>query len=604
MRGAPDMEVAGPRATRLARERFLTTEEVEGGEDAPPSPVRRTILASWERCRTEGVPPETLRVPFVRTPDPQTTLRRSAAQVLDALADQLAGEPVSVVLTDQTGLILERRGSGESINRRLDDVRIAPGFSYAEEFVGTNGIGTALSSGQAVLVDGGEHYADELGALICAGAPIRHPTRGTVVGLVDLTSWREVSGALLASLAAATARQVEHELLRTTGQSELALYAAYLQANRQSHTPVLAVDEGVVITSDSLRSLLEAAEREALTAHVLDSLRSGSPATMLTVQLPTGRSVHLQRVPHGDGARASGNVFKVRLGHSAPPGGEGRSTGRPHPMPPLPGIVGSSAVWAHCVQQVRSCHRSAEWVALEGERGTGRRGLLRAVHLQGESHGRVVVLDTPGAEDPELWLNRLADELTAAQTLVVLVGADRLDADVASAVGDLLVASRSHPTSARVALTLQPGVETPLRAVINRTIEVPALRHHLEDLGELVTHLLGRLAHGDQLSCSPQALEQLARVGWPGNVTQLRRVLTHVHHRRHHGVIDLGDLPAECRTTSTRRLSPLETMERDAIVTALGHAGQSPTSAARTLGVSRATIYRRIRSYGIIVPSD
>lgn len=593
------MAPTGVQAPDAAREWFLS------GASTPAPPVRRTILASWERCRVDGVRPEGLRVPFVHAPDLETALHRSAAGVLTALAEQLAGEPISIVLTDHTGLVLDRRGTGDAITRRLDAVHLAPGFSYAEEFAGTNGIGTALSSGRAVLVGGREHYADELGELICAGSPIRHPTRGTVVGLVDLTAWRQVSGALLASLAAATAKQVEHELLRRTGQREIALFAAYLRACQQSQGLVLALNDDVVITSDPLRRLLDGPEREALTGYALDSLSSGGHATMQTVELPSGRSAHLRRIPTEDGTGSTAGVFQVRLGHGATLAGPGgRRAGGSQTPPRLPGVVGSGAVWAHCVQQVQSCHDTGGWVALEGEPGTGRRALLRAVHKQRCPTGRVRIMQPPEPEDTEEWLLAVTEELTAPETLLVLADADRLGADLAATVGDLLVAALAEGEDcARVALTLAPGAQSPLRAVVARAVEVPALRHHVDDLGELVTHLLGQLPDGDRLTCSPQALDQLSRVGWPGNVAQLRRVLVHVHHHRRSGLIVLADLPPECHSTSRRILSPLEAMERDAIVTALGRGGTSPTSAARMLGVSRATIYRRIRSYSIIVPS-
>jgi transcriptional regulator of acetoin/glycerol metabolism len=144
--------------------------------------------------------------------------------------------------------------------------------------------------------------------------------------------------------------------------------------------------------------------------------------------------------------------------------------------------------------------------------------------------------------------------------------------------------------------------DTPLQAVFSRTIEVPPLRHHIDDLGELVPHLLVQLTNDDRLTCSPQALAQLSRLNWPGNVSQLRKVLSDVSKHRHAGTIEVADLPPECRSTSRRVLSPIEALERDAIVNALLDSGESPTHAAQMLGMSRATIYRKIRQYGISLP--
>jgi transcriptional regulator of acetoin/glycerol metabolism len=98
-------------------------------------------------------------------------------------------------------------------------------------------------------------------------------------------------------------------------------------------------------------------------------------------------------------------------------------------------------------------------------------------------------------------------------------------------------------------------------------------------------------------------MAQLSRLNWPGNVTQLRRVLQYIIKHRRAGTIELADLPPECRSTSRRVLSPIEAIERDAIVNALSDNGESPTTAAALLGMSRATIYRKIRQYDITLQS-
>src|SRR5690242_19509336 len=95
-------------------------------------------------------------------------------------------------------------------------------------------------------------------------------------------------------------------------------------------------------------------------------------------------------------------------------------------------------------------------------------------------------------------------------------------------------------------------------------------------------------------------MQVLQRAGWPGNIGQLWQVLKKVAQHRRTGAIQPDDLPPECRTLSRRLLSPLESMERDAIVEALLDSGGNKMRAARSLGMSRATIYRKIHEYGIV----
>jgi len=583
------------RAVSAAREHFLadpTEADVR---------VRGMILASWKRSHENDVGIDRLQVPYVREPDFDEPLCRSAAAVLDTLGEQLRDEAVSIILTDHTGLVIDRRSPDNEITRRLDEVRLAPGFSYAEEHAGTNGIGTSLSSGRATLVDGREHYSHELGQFSCAGAPIRHPTRGKTIGLLDLTAWSNAPGAMLSALAAATARQIELELLAQTGVRELALFAEYMKTRNQSSGPVLALNSDVIMTNSQLRQLLDSSEQEALISYAVDTVRAADRAAMRTVELPSGRSAHLRYAPVDCESGPAGGVFRIRLGHAAHPAGPGaRVPGRSLPPAALAGLAGSGAVWARCVQQVDSCYQSRDWVALEGEPGAGKRAVLRAVHRVHNPAGRFRVIDAPGPQGFEAWLAALADDLSEPDALIVLSQGERLDDEQAVAFADLLVDAFAEPDHhARVAITLSSGAPTPLRTVFLRTVEVPALRHHIDDLAELVPHLLAQLPNGERLTCSAAALDQLGRLNWPGNVAQLRRVLLTIIQHRRAGTIELADLPPECRSTSRRVLSPIEALERDAIVNALRDDGGSPTTAARTLGMSRATIYRRIHQYGI-----
>jgi sigma-54 dependent transcriptional regulator, acetoin dehydrogenase operon transcriptional activator AcoR len=134
-------------------------------------------------------------------------------------------------------------------------------------------------------------------------------------------------------------------------------------------------------------------------------------------------------------------------------------------------------------------------------------------------------------------------------------------------------------------------------------VELPPLRHHIEDLHELVPFFLARLNPHGPPACSPEAMRLLLRSNWPGNTEQLGQVLRRVVQRRRSGIIYPGDLPPECWSVSRRLLSPLESIERDAIVQSLlDHEGNKARGAA-SLGMSRATIYRKIHEYGILTPA-
>jgi transcriptional regulator of acetoin/glycerol metabolism len=136
---------------------------------------------------------------------------------------------------------------------------------------------------------------------------------------------------------------------------------------------------------------------------------------------------------------------------------------------------------------------------------------------------------------------------------------------------------------------------------VAQTVPVPALRHRIEDVHALVPLLLRQLSRGADLRLSDAATRQLCKYSWPGNVDELRDVLREVVARQRSGVVDVQQLPPRCRTLSRHTLTQIEALERDAIVRSLEANHGSKVDAAVALGISRATIYRKIKEFGIDV---
>jgi transcriptional regulator of acetoin/glycerol metabolism len=381
-----------------------------------------------------------------------------------------------------------------------------------------------------------------------------------------------------------------------------------MKASQQSGGPVLAINSDVAMMNEHVRMSFDPAEQQALLAYAADMLPTDERTVTRSVELPSGRTAHVKCASVGSAAGRAGAVFRVRLVQDAPLAAAGATLLRgARSQATLPGVVGSGAVWMRCVQQVNSCYEAGEWLALAGEPGTGKQALLRAIHQMHNPTRSFRVLQPPQQSDADAWLASFDDALSSPGTMVVLAHADRLEEPIAELVADqvLELVSDDDPTRRpHVAITMM-SAELETNALVTafpRTIEVPPLRHHVDDLDELVRYLLGQFIGDDRLTVSPRAMAQLRRLYWPGNVTQLRRLLGEIAKRRHSGVVELGDLPPEARTAGHRVLTPIEALERDAIVQALLDNDQRPASAASALGMSRATIYRKFRQYGISLP--
>ncbi|MGH3628030.1 MAG: sigma-54-dependent Fis family transcriptional regulator, partial [Sciscionella sp.] len=578
-----------------ARELFLSAEPIDDGV------VRENIMASWQRSRDSLVSADHFELRYDPNPNTETELARSASEVVEDAAQQFGGEPVSVVLTDSDGVVLDRRTGDSRLRQKLDRVSLAPGFSYAEQFVGTNGIGTALQGGRATEVFGHEHYVEHLEDLACAGAPIRHPTSGTLLGIIDLTCWRHDANAMMSTVATGLARRIEDELLTHVRRRELELMQHYIQACQRSGDPVLAISNNLVMMNDSARTLIPAQDQNTLIGEATEGLTGPSRRTVTTT-LPSGLLAELTCLPTETGPTSAGVIY-VRLANSSTPiqrkvaSAVAASSNRI-------GLAGSSAPWIRCRRAVAAHFTSGEHLDLYGEQGVGKLALLRATHFANNPAGHLRVLDAAEQETAEMF-EVLGRELAGGAGTLVVRHIDLLSMAAATTMRRLLDDAPSGGPWVAVTRRTASAGEAAVELVLEHfphSIEVPPLRHRIEDLPELTTTLLNRLSKDPAVTVSPEALRVLMRHHWPGNVAQLYDVLRKSANTRRAGMIALTDLPPECLATSRHVLSQLESLERDAIVESLIDADGDRASAAHALGISRSTIYRKIRDYGIVLP--
>jgi sigma-54 dependent transcriptional regulator, acetoin dehydrogenase operon transcriptional activator AcoR len=600
-----------------ARDRFLAAEPVDR------EVVREPILASWWRSREWHVAANHLDLAYLGAPDLDTNLARAAEPVLRHLHEQLDGQPISIILTDATGLVLRRLTGDRDLERQLDTIMLIPGFSYAEDVVGTNGIGTALEAGGPTHVFGHEHYAERLEGMACAGVPLRDPVSGKTLGVIDLTCWRRDADPLMLSLVRSTADQLSQALSETSNGRDLRLLQEYTRACRHTGGIVLALGNDVVMLNDHARRALSPADQAALISQATDTLAAEAVAAgtrgrwrspgAVTVDLPSGAVARMFCRPVGElglltaapdpGLLADG-VVHVKL--VVPAGAPSTETAVTRAAMALPGLVGTGAPWRRACRVAEASYERGEWLALEGEHGVGKLALVRAVHQRRNPAAPCHVLDAADAAHDHDWLTQVRAELLEGTGMLVLRRVHALNArqvrTLAGALQEAKAAGRD--TELRVAVTLDRGaVRADLSGLLRLfpgSVAVPPLRHHSEDLRDLVPFFLGKLSQQGRVTCSPAAMQLVLRHTWPGNAAQLWQVLKQVVQRRRVGQIMPEDLPPECWTVSRRVLSTLESIERDAIVQSLLDHGGNKIRAARALGMSRATIYRRIREFGIV----
>ncbi|GAB3940917.1 helix-turn-helix domain-containing protein [Corynebacterium tapiri] len=171
------------------------------------------ILTSWQRSQRQGVDADTVARAATSTLL-DDRLQRAGERVLSQWATSLEDFRLSILVADNTGMIIARHIVDARDRSALERVNAAEGFDFSESSVGTNGLGTPLHTGEDIFVQGSHHFSSSLAQLACAGVPITHPNDGRIVGSIALAAHIEHSAPLMLGMARHAGQQIT-EVLRS-----------------------------------------------------------------------------------------------------------------------------------------------------------------------------------------------------------------------------------------------------------------------------------------------------------------------------------------------------------------------------------------------------
>jgi transcriptional regulator of acetoin/glycerol metabolism len=590
-----DQHGSGLLKVRKAREAFLDGGPASLAAGAGAGVLSAQIRGSWLRSVAFRVPHDRRDVPHFPADELDDRLPALVGPVLERLADRLADTDVGLLLSDTDARILRRWSGESSIGRFFDRVQTRRGSQLSEHAVGTNGVGTPVVVGELVQVQGPEHVLDMYQRAVCTGAPIRDPITRRILGAVTLTCPLVPESGLLVPLLAGTLDEVERHLLDRATHRERYLLDAFRTAANATRQPVVALLGGTHVTSAAARRLLNPLDL-ALIEQTVAGLRAAHGTVRVPVALSGGRGATAVCTPAGPDERAGWIVQIVLAGR----GDRGRAPVGAHPEAPLPALVGSSAAWRGVLRAAHVYRRSAVPVLLTGEPGAGKVATALAMCA---GVGRVVLLDAAleRVDGTGAWLARLRTALRRPSGATVIRHLDALSPAAVDGAAAMLDALPGAPAILATTRGAHPdGAAAPLLDRFGlATIAVPPLRERVDDLPDLVRALARRHAPAAALALSGDAVRALRGHPWPGNVRELDGVVRRLLADRVPVPVPLSALPVEIAACADgRRLTALETLELDAIRSALRGAAGNRARAAAALGISRATLYRRLRVFG------
>ncbi|WP_077045577.1 sigma-54-dependent Fis family transcriptional regulator [Pseudomonas sp. KK4] len=604
-----------------------------------------SIARSWLRCLEDyHLDPALTMAPTVLEHGRVLESRERLQQVLHiagnemtSLHQQLCGAGHAVLLTDARGVILNCV-TAPTERKIFERAGLWLGADWSEACEGTNGIGTCLVERQALTIHRDEHFRGRHTGLTCSASPVFDP-HGELLAVLDVSSARpdvsRQSQFHTMALVNLSAKMIESSyflrnfanqwLLRFHLQAEsVGLFSEGLLAfDGEGH--ICAVNQSALNLLGQGRGGLMGQPVEAFFDCTLDEmLGRASPDASAGWPLRTRDGRRLFAVLRGQAPRTP-------MPRVPAPVIEDRAQ--------LPGIcLGDAALQTDFRKALRVYERDAP-LLIHGETGSGKEAFAKAVHhasqradkafvalncaaipeslieseLFGYRGGSFTGARKEGmrgklqqADGGTLFLDEIGDMPLALQTRLLRVLEDRQVVPIGGEPQMINVRIISATHRDLLARVQEGSFREDLYYRLNGLeVALPALRER-GDKSQLLDFLLAEEARGETVLIDEPARQALLAFAWPGNVRQLRNVLRTLAALCDGGRVGLEDLPVMIRQSRPLAVHPIEASERPladaerlALLNALEHTRWHMTHTAEQLGVSRNTLYRKLRKHGI-----
>ena len=616
------------------------------GDSQGRSVVEGKILASWTRCvEHHALDPGRRPEPVVVNRDDLRDRQEKSCQLLNIaqaemtnLYQQVAGSGYSILLTDCDGVVLNYVGD-PLFTATAASSGLQAGAVWSEAAQGTNGMGTCLVEKHPLVIHHDQHFFAEHTRLTCSAAPIFDP-QGDMIAVLDASSESRLAQQHTMVLVNMSAQLIENRLFFCGMRDNFVL--------RFHARPEFLGTLGEGAVAFDAEGRIKAANRSALFQLDLDSIDAivgrsledvfaiRTRAALAQVRDGAGRPMPLRDTRHGRRFFAS---------FQAP--AETPSPARPRATPAgdrLQGLEFGDARMQQNIARARKLLEKDIPFMILGETGTGKDVFAKALHAASSRRDKPFVAVNcaslpeslieselfgyrPGAftgaskegargkilqaDGGTLFLDEIGDMPLHLQARLLRVLEERevvpLGSETSVAVDIRLVSATHRDLRQRVEEgSFREDLYYRLHGI---GLTLPPLRDR-EDRSELICELL-KLEAGEQpLALTDDALQAMADYHWPGNIRQLRNVLRTLVGLCEGEHIGLDDLPEEIFTPgddareakNPRPNNALAVAERDALIRELEAAHWNVSRVASKLDISRNTLYRKMKLYGIRPP--
>lgn len=636
---------------RRAREEYLTHGIIPAGI------VTETILRSWQRSVERGIGIErgetrcTPRYDLMQRRDNNHTFLTRSQPVMESLYHEISGSSSMVLLADSEGVILHSIGDPDFVEQ-AQKVYLKPGGIWSEGVNGTNAIGTALEEQMTVQVHSSEHFIDKNRFLSCCATPIFDP-KGGILGALDVSGDYRVQQQHTTALVRLSAQMIENQMFAPEFPEEI-IISFHVRPEF-----IGSLYEGIAVFSPD--GQLIAANRSALLQLGLDRFRMVGQTCMslfrLTLAKLLDQSRHLPqpvlKLPLVSGVEVFGRVWPGRSVSPItflPVSSQASTAIKPadlkkktegitleeleHGDPRMKGVIAKALrVVAHDIP-----------IMIEGESGTGKELMARALHLAGpRCNGPFIPINCAAipeglieselfgyqegaftgarrkgqigkireADTGTLFLDEIGEMPLQFQARLLRVLQDRMVTPLGGSGGQRVDIAVICATNRRVRDAVAAGSfrEDLYYRLNGLLLTLPSLRERDDKLllaGKILAELAGTQRN---ISIHPSVLQIFSQHSWPGNIRQMHNVLRTavalLGERYEICPDDLSeDFMEQAGVVSTKSGGDvlLAEMESRLISSTLERTGGNIAAAARIMGISRNTLYRKLREPSVENP--
>lgn len=581
--------------------------------------VRDIVYQSWLRCKKIGVDPlkrAAPKAPPLASPTAvsEARLRSVVHASLNSVAPYLSEARSVLIGSGRTGNLFFVGGDAR-LSEALAENSVVAGATWEETKIGTNAIGTALETGQKVLIHGEEHFCNAGKPWSCAADVIRDPVDRSVLGIVDLTGPAEALALRANALISALVERIESELSRLDLLDHINLIDLFEKRNRLSEGLVMVDRRGLIIRATSQSKLEAANVRQGEYLSGLKGLSSDKWTLDLTHEVLHGGEV--------EWITNDGEIIGAAI-HVGPKTIRAASHANlPAPLKTLQDSVPSQSL---VVQNAAILSQNELSVLITGETGTGKDVLASAIHLS-----------SPRAKKPFVTVNCAAipRELIGVELFGYVEGAftgtrrggmsGRIeDADGGTLfldeIGDMPLDVQPYLLRvietgfvSRLGESRQRRVDVRIVAATNQAIEqlmdegrfrsdlyyrlnvarlhLAPLRERRTDIPPLAERIYAQIRKSEQARPLDQsAIDHLMAQDLPGNIRELRAKV-----ERYIAGLPIDDKNGAKKSSSSA--GTLAGIERDTILGALARNKGNVNSVSEELSIPRSTLYRKLAGY-------